>query len=326
MVSVVMITYNHEKYIEQAVRSALMQETDFDYEIIIGEDCSTDRTREIVIELYEQHPDKIRLVLNSQNLGMIPNFTNVLSMASGKYIALLEGDDYWTSSHKLQRQVDYMEAHPECSVCFHAARVVYEDNPSRDHILIPRSLSRPDQAINITEWLQYLFIATCTVVYRTPSTSVPDWYYGLKNAGDWPLFLWLALNSGEIKYIQGNGPLAVYRKHQGGVTHASCELATRQRKARLTDALNDVILVRKYLRRSQRKLLRPRFHKLHLSLANEYFVSGDIQKSRSHILKAVYYLSLSMPDLKKTLLVAIQCYLPKLYPKLLALNSYLRHA
>lgn len=112
-VSVVMITYNHEKFIEQAVNSVLMQETDFDYEIIIGEDCSTDRTREILVELQKEYADKIKLVLNPQNLGMLPNFVNVLSMARGEYVALLEGDDYWIDKYKLAKQVQFLEDNPE---------------------------------------------------------------------------------------------------------------------------------------------------------------------------------------------------------------------
>ncbi len=120
-VSVLMITYNHEQYIEQAVRSVMMQETDFDYELVIGEDCSTDRTREIVLRLKEEFPDKIRLLLPEKNLGMIPNFVATYEACRGEYIALCEGDDYWTHPKKLQIQVDYMKG-SECRMCFHKQR------------------------------------------------------------------------------------------------------------------------------------------------------------------------------------------------------------
>ena len=113
LVSVCMITYNHEKYIAQAIDSVIMQKTNFDYEIVIGEDCSTDRTREIVLEYKTKHPDKIKLLLQEKNVGMMQNFIDTLKACSGKYIALLEGDDYWTDPNKLQKQVDFLEVNTE---------------------------------------------------------------------------------------------------------------------------------------------------------------------------------------------------------------------
>ena len=129
LVSVLMITFNHEQFIAQAIDSVLMQQTDFEYEIIIGEDCSTDRTREIVIEYAERNPEKIRPLLHDHNLGLMGryNFVAAYKMCHGKYIALLEGDDYWTDPHKLQKQVVFLENHPECSLCAHNTRIVIED-------------------------------------------------------------------------------------------------------------------------------------------------------------------------------------------------------
>src|SRR4051794_3890726 len=118
-VSVCMITYNHERFIEQAVASALTQATSFEYEIVIGEDCSTDRTRNILIELQRANPDKIRLLLPEHNLGAQRNFVQTLDMCRGQYIAYLEGDDYWTSSAKLQQQVDFLDQHADFAICFH---------------------------------------------------------------------------------------------------------------------------------------------------------------------------------------------------------------
>lgn len=110
LVSVWMITYNHEKFIAQAIDSVIMQKTNFDYEIVIGEDCSTDRTREIVLEYKAKHPDKFKLLLQEKNVGMMQNFIVTLKTCNGKYIALLEGDDYWTDPLKLQKQVDFLQA------------------------------------------------------------------------------------------------------------------------------------------------------------------------------------------------------------------------
>ena len=95
-VSVAMITYNHERFIAQAIESVLMQQTDFAVELVIGEDCSTDKTRAIVCAYGERYPERIRLLLPERNQGMIPNFVATMNACQGQYIALLEGDDYWT--------------------------------------------------------------------------------------------------------------------------------------------------------------------------------------------------------------------------------------
>jgi glycosyltransferase involved in cell wall biosynthesis len=113
-VSVAMITYNHERYIAKALDNVLSQSTNFDYEVIIGEDFSTDNTRSIIIDYQKRYPDKFQLLLNDKNIGMHKNTAQVLRACRGQYVALLEGDDYWTSTHKLQLQVDFLDRHPEC--------------------------------------------------------------------------------------------------------------------------------------------------------------------------------------------------------------------
>lgn len=159
--SVLMITYNHEKYIAQAIDSVLMQKTNFDYEIVIGEDCSTDRTREIVLEYKAKHPGKIRLLLQEKNVGMMQNFIDTLKACTGKYIALLEGDDYWTDPYKLQKQVDILEAHPEYSLCFTDRRII---DLSGNVILIDRYNKKVYNTIDV---ITYRFCApTQTVLFR----------------------------------------------------------------------------------------------------------------------------------------------------------------
>ena len=122
MVSVNMQTYNHEKFIRQAIEGVVMQEADFEYELIIGEDCSKDRTREICFEYQKKYPDKIRVLWAEENVCRLFNQANVNRCAirsRGRYVAWCEGDDYWTDPKKLQKQVEYMEGHPGCAGCFH---------------------------------------------------------------------------------------------------------------------------------------------------------------------------------------------------------------
>lgn len=127
LVSVRTVTYNHEKYIAQCLEGILMQRTNFPFELVIGEDCSTDRTREIVLAYENKYPDKIRAIVSERNVGVAQNALRVMRACQGKYHAFCEGDDYWIDPLKLQKQVYFMEAHQDVTMCFHNALVVKED-------------------------------------------------------------------------------------------------------------------------------------------------------------------------------------------------------
>ena len=118
VVSVDMITYNHGPYIRQAIEGVLQQEVDFPYELVIGEDCSTDGTREIVFEYQKKYADIIRVITSEQNVGAHKNALRTEKACRGKYIAWCEGDDYWHHPRKLQKQFDYLEGHTECGLVF----------------------------------------------------------------------------------------------------------------------------------------------------------------------------------------------------------------
>ena len=124
LVSVAVITYNNAPYIGHAIESILMQRTDFPIEIIIGEDCSTDGTRELVAWYARKYSDRIRVLLHPHNLGMNGNACAVRAVCSGKYMAMLDGDNYWLDPLKLQKQVDVLERHPEYVGAAHKVRVV----------------------------------------------------------------------------------------------------------------------------------------------------------------------------------------------------------
>lgn len=126
-VSVIMLTYNHEKYISQALNSVLMQEVNFDYEVLIGDDCSSDMTQQILLEYQHKYPKKIVLRLRQKNIGATKNAYELLMMAQGKYLATCEGDDYWTNIHKLQLQVDFLEKNPQFIGCTHKFLIVNDE-------------------------------------------------------------------------------------------------------------------------------------------------------------------------------------------------------
>ncbi len=123
-VSVAVISYNQEKYIRKAVESILAQNTVFDVQIVIGDDCSTDGTQQILLELDRAYPGRLQLVFNSKNLGISENAYNVRRLCKGEYLALLDGDNYWLDDDKLQRQVDFLDRHPEYIGCAHDIEVV----------------------------------------------------------------------------------------------------------------------------------------------------------------------------------------------------------
>lgn len=219
--SVCMITYNHEKFIAQAIESVLMQEADFEYELVISEDCSTDSTRAIVEDYHKRYPERIRLLPSDENLGMMKNSVRALQACQGEYIAFLEGDDYWTAPRKLQAQVDYLDTHPECAVSWHRVMRVYEDG-SCEPAVCP---SDPHKDVSsLEDLLDTNFLPAGSVVFRNGLLgALPDWYLRLP-VGDWPLYLLLAMH-GDIGLVDGT--MSVYRVHSGGVWSLT---ATRERR------------------------------------------------------------------------------------------------
>lgn len=132
LVSVVVLTFNHEKYITQALDSILMQQVNFPYEILVGDDCSTDHTQDILKHYADEYPGVFRLFLREKNLGPTKNLYDVMRHASGRYMASCEGDDFWTDPHKLQLQIDFLESHRQYVGCVHPISLVDEEGMPSD--------------------------------------------------------------------------------------------------------------------------------------------------------------------------------------------------
>lgn len=240
-VSVSIITYNHASYIERAIESVLAQRTDFDFEVIIGEDDSTDGTRDIVRRYGERYLDRIRLFLNDRrNVIYIDgrptgrwNFINNLGHARGQYIALLEGDDYWTDPLKLQQQADYLDSHPECAFCFHDVEALYESGDRPPEIISPPG---EKDFYTLEDVLAGNFIHTCSVMYRRGLfREFPPWFATVPVA-DWPLH---ALNAehGAIGHI--GKVMGVYRIHPGGIWSLQSEIRRFERTIRVYRTLDE---------------------------------------------------------------------------------------
>jgi glycosyltransferase involved in cell wall biosynthesis len=128
IVDIVMVTYNQEKYIAQAIESVLMQKTDFPFQLIIGEDCSTDNTRDICIDYAQKFPHKIELILQKTNQGLLLNYKSLFDACTAKYLAILEGDDYWHDQFKIQKQISLLEKDPEIGFVYSDVNHLLEDN------------------------------------------------------------------------------------------------------------------------------------------------------------------------------------------------------
>lgn len=231
-VSVLMLAYNHERYIEAALESALGQQTTFEYEIVVGEDCSSDRTREILSAYRERHPGRIRLLLPERNLGMMGNFTATFRACRGEYIAILEGDDYWTSAEKLQRQADFLDSHPDFAECFHNAEIVVEGRPGENGLFMGR---RVKASYGLSDVAKGNFIATCSVMLRRGLLpEFPSWFAGMPMA-DWPLHVLLA-EKGELGYLPE--VMAAYRVHGAGAWSGTSRVSVIERSVEAAQVIN----------------------------------------------------------------------------------------
>ena len=217
-VSVFMMAYNHAPYIAQALDSALAQQTTFTVEIVIGEDSSTDGTRNIVTDYVQRYPGRIRALLHETNLGASRNQVLVLEACTGEYIALLEGDDFWTDPYKLQKQVDFLDEHLDYAISAHNVTIVGGDGqPTAAKTLY--YAEAPFDTYTLEELAKSNVLPTASCIYRNyftagpAPTGVPKWLNQAK-IGDFCLHM-LAARFGKIKYF--HEAMGAYRVHQNGV-------------------------------------------------------------------------------------------------------------
>ncbi len=310
--SVLMLTYNHENFIAQAIDSVLMQQVNFDYEIVIGEDCSIDKTRDILKGYSYRYPDKFRLLLPQENLGMMKNLMQTLEACNGEYVAIVEGDDYWTSVDKLQKQVDFLDSNPHLSTCFHNVNVVYEDGDIRSHpfhMQFPsyeHSTIKPLPISTLEDIVPGNFIQTCSVMFRNKLFGpFPHWFITMP-LGDWPLHI-LNAQRGNIGYI--DQILSVYRVHKGGVWSSNMS------KFRKIEDFKKVIYcydtINKHFNFRYKQSIRKKLARLYLGAINLCAETG--QKQQIIKFTAKYLSSLSLPEIlnqRNLLILLFKAYFP----------------
>lgn len=213
-VSVCMITYGHEKFIEEAINGVLMQEIDFEIELIVSNDASPDNTHEVVMSIIENHPrgSWIKYIKQESNLGMMPNSVFILKACKGEFIAICEGDDYWIDPLKLKRQVDFLELNDEYVI--HSGNAI---QLTADSNLCGKPLLNIEKSncFELKDFLTQNNIITCTVMFRNVKFKFPKDFEKV-TFGDWMLYVILIKNSGQKAYLSTDC-LSVYRSHSEGV-------------------------------------------------------------------------------------------------------------
>ena len=227
-VSVACTTFNHEPFLRQCIESVLAQTTEFPYEMVIGEDGSSDGTRAICLEYQRRFPDRIRLLLMRRNIRSLPNWILTGRSCRGEYVAWVEGDDFWTQPDKLRRQVAFLDASPECAMCFHPA--VHVDGEGRPLGIVSPVPGRR-ALYTVEDLLRYCnFIPTASVVYRRGLFGdYPDWFHDLP-FGDWPLHVLNALH-GQIGFL--DDAMCAYRVHAGGLHSSLARLVYLEKRLRV---------------------------------------------------------------------------------------------
>jgi glycosyltransferase involved in cell wall biosynthesis len=274
-VTVILLTYLHENYIGQALESVLGQETDFAYNITIIEDCSPDRTREIVREYARKYPEKIRLRLPPHNRNDNLEWMKAIEEAEGKYVALLDGDDYWTSPHKLQKQVDFLEQHPECVQCFHSTEHFYDDGSRESYF----STSPGNKTIlDLEDLYQGNFMPTCAVLFRKGLFGpFPDWFNDIYGA-DWAIHL-MNTQHGKIGYI--DEVLGATRIHGGGAWNGASSIK------QLNILISDYTILREKLDFIDDQIITGQISRFYHDLAVQYAAQDDFAKARQLALRAI---------------------------------------
>lgn len=209
LVSVYCLTYNHEKYIKNALEGFVNQKTNFKYEVIVHDDASKDGTANIVREYAEKYPDIIKPILQTENkysqkINILRTF--ITPEVRGKYLAICEGDDYWCSCDKLQKQVDFLESHPEYSACAHNTKL-YDMKTDEERIMY----GAEDKIIRLEDVIFQGGTAyhTSSIMYKTEYLfNRPAYLDSIRGVGDYPLAIFLT-TQGKIKYF--SDVMSVYR-------------------------------------------------------------------------------------------------------------------
>jgi glycosyltransferase involved in cell wall biosynthesis len=256
--SIILVCYNHEKYVEEAVSSIFMQEANFRYEIIVADDFSSDNTLGIIQKFQLLYPEKIKILSSDKNLGITKNYQRAFKACSGEYIAILEGDDYWISPKKLIKQINFLDAYPGCSFCFH--RFIGYNQKAQEFFSSPK-ISENIQVLSTEDLIRENFIGNfSTCMYKKEIINqIPDNLYDLL-VYDW-MFNIVNSQYGNIGYLTEF--LSVYRIHNEGIW------SKKNKKSKIIEITNCIDQYNKFLNYE----FDAEFEKTKLNLNNKFFLS-----------------------------------------------------
>ena len=279
VVSVSCIAHNHRPFIEQALESVCTQRTDFPYEVIVHDDASTDGTADVIERYAGKYPGIVRPILQTENQwsqGINPVAAFVWPRIRGTFVALCDGDDFWTDPLKLQRQVEYLHRHPSYYGCFHPVRVVHEDGTQPDAVW-PTSDAAPTvfngQPLSLDDLMVTNIIHAPSVMYRwrfheerypgdlTPLLMPFDWFLNLQHAAKGPI--------GMLPET-----MAVYRKHPGGAWWDAGNDVTR---LYLRFGVEYVRFFSECSRTLGRTIAEPRLGQTLAAIVKAYLLAGDVE-------------------------------------------------
>ena len=278
LVSIFCPTYNHSKYIEQCLNGIVMQKTNFQFEVIVQDDASTDDSQKIIKKFAEKY-NFIVPVLHTENIYSKGGDLNeyFLKNAKGKYIAICEGDDYWTDPNKLQKQVDFLEANPDFSLCFHNAKKLIRKTGDDSNLFF----NKPKRDVfTLSDIIKKDFIPTLTCMFRNKLfKEFPDWY---SNAypGDWPLHI-LNAQHGKIKYI--DEVMATYRLHKNGICSGNTPINNYEK------SMETLINIRDYLHYPYSLIMNNTISERFYSVAKIYALSNKQNLFLKSIAQCIKY-------------------------------------
>lgn len=295
LVSACVITYNQALFLKQCLDGVVTQNLDIDYEIIIGDDASTDDTQKICEDFQSRFPNKVKYFRRDKNLGVIGNWLETIFDCKGKYIAICEGDDYWTDPFKLQKQVDLFRKYDNIALCFHDASILYdgfsatfaEDNVSSTYYSGPKSRPKPIGIVGAEHFVKVsASVPTCSIMFKSQIIGILKHQYLLSRSDNKKIYsvdlmlLFAALSVGPAAYIDGN--MAVYRKNPGGIS------VTSKTEYKLNCLLYELSLIDKLLEFKYRVELNRKKEKIRINLFKIHIKNLSLTKAISILLKAIY--------------------------------------
>lgn len=294
-VSVLCVTYNHEKFIRQTLEGFVMQKTSFLFEVLIHDDASTDKTVEIIEEYVTKYPKLFRTVFQTENQhskGVIATVDILLPMAQGKYIAICEGDDYWCDESKLQKQFDYMEQHNECALCVHNTKIHYLNSD------LPDALFHRWNSLHVMSEDDIFFgwnVHTTSYFMRKENMYRPK--FARFWAGDYAM---LTLNYDKGSIVSLPDVMSVYNANNpAGITYQNANLKPEMAIKKMQERANYLKKYNEYTEYRHKEIVDERIKEIELSClicAADYKLNNskdyaDLKKTAKEICKNAYYVS-----------------------------------